>query len=53
MSPEDQQALWDNLHVIDIFATDHAPHTLEEKLSEKAPPGFPGIIPIYKFFIGH
>ncbi|CAG9862225.1 unnamed protein product [Phyllotreta striolata] len=42
-SPEDQQALWDNLHVIDCFATDHAPHTVEEKLSEKPPPGFPGL----------
>lgn len=43
VSPEDQQALWDNIHIIDCFATDHAPHTLEEKLSEKAPPGFPGL----------
>ncbi|EFA10197.1 multifunctional protein r [Tribolium castaneum] len=43
MSPEDQQALWDNLHVIDCFATDHAPHTLEEKTSSSPPPGFPGL----------
>uniref|UniRef100_A0A6P7G082 Multifunctional protein CAD n=1 Tax=Diabrotica virgifera virgifera TaxID=50390 RepID=A0A6P7G082_DIAVI len=43
VSPEDQQALWDNLSIIDCFATDHAPHTIEEKLSEKAPPGFPGL----------
>ncbi|XP_017768305.1 PREDICTED: CAD protein [Nicrophorus vespilloides] len=42
-SPEDQQALWDNLHIIDCFATDHAPHTLEEKMSPNAPPGFPGL----------
>lgn len=42
-SPEDQQTLWENLHVIDCFATDHAPHTLDEKLSDKAPPGFPGL----------
>lgn len=42
-SPEDQRALWDNLHIIDCFATDHAPHTLEEKSSEKPPPGFPGL----------
>jgi carbamoyl-phosphate synthase/aspartate carbamoyltransferase/dihydroorotase len=42
-SKEDQQALWDNLDVIDIFATDHAPHTLEEKDSLKPPPGFPGL----------
>ncbi|XP_044257733.1 CAD protein-like, partial [Tribolium madens] len=43
MSLEDQQALWDNLHMIDCFATDHAPHTLEEKTSSNPPPGFPGL----------
>lgn len=42
-SPEDQAELWKNLDVIDIFATDHAPHTVEEKNSEKPPPGFPGL----------
>ena len=40
---KDQQALWDNLDVIDVFATDHAPHTIEEKDSETPPPGFPGL----------
>jgi carbamoyl-phosphate synthase/aspartate carbamoyltransferase/dihydroorotase len=29
--------------VIDIFATDHAPHTLAEKDGENPPPGFPGL----------
>jgi carbamoyl-phosphate synthase/aspartate carbamoyltransferase/dihydroorotase len=42
-SPEDRDALWDNLDVIDCFATDHAPHTLEEKDSEPPPPGYPGL----------
>lgn len=42
-SPEDQQALWDNMDIIDIFATDHAPHTTAEKDSDKPPPGFPGL----------
>jgi carbamoyl-phosphate synthase/aspartate carbamoyltransferase/dihydroorotase len=42
-SKSDQQALWENLEVIDCFATDHAPHTLEEKDSEKPPPGYPGL----------
>lgn len=42
-SPEDQQALWENLDVIDVFATDHAPHTREEKESSTPPPGFPGL----------
>jgi dihydroorotase-like cyclic amidohydrolase len=40
---EDVDALWANLDVIDCFATDHAPHTLAEKDSDKPPPGFPGI----------
>ncbi len=30
-SPDDVVALWENLDVIDIFATDHAPHTFSEK----------------------
>lgn len=40
---EDVDALWSNLDVIDCFATDHAPHTLEEKDGENPPPGFPGL----------
>ncbi|XP_076085937.1 multifunctional protein CAD-like [Mytilus galloprovincialis] len=40
---EDQQALWDNMEIIDCFATDHAPHTLEEKDGAKPPPGYPGL----------
>ena len=39
----DRDALWENLDVIDCFATDHAPHLLSEKDSETPPPGFPGI----------
>jgi carbamoyl-phosphate synthase / aspartate carbamoyltransferase / dihydroorotase len=39
----DQQALWENLDYIDCFATDHAPHTLEEKNGLNPPPGFPGL----------
>ncbi len=42
-SPTDQQALWENMSVIDCFATDHAPHTLEEKSGPNPPPGFPGL----------
>ena len=42
-SPADQRALWDNLDVIDCFATDHAPHTLAEKEGDNPPPGFPGL----------
>ena len=39
----DVDALWENLDVIDCFATDHAPHTAEEKDSNNPPPGFPGL----------
>jgi len=40
---KDVDALWENLNVIDCFATDHAPHTIEEKDSANPPPGFPGL----------
>ena len=39
----DNDALWDNLDVIDCFASDHAPHTVAEKMSSEPPPGFPGL----------
>jgi dihydroorotase-like cyclic amidohydrolase len=42
-TPADRAALWENLDVIDCFATDHAPHTLAEKDGENPPPGFPGL----------
>ena len=34
-SKKDQEALWDGLNqdYIDVLATDHAPHTLDEKIS--------------------
>lgn len=42
---EDQEALWENLDIIDCFATDHAPHALHEKdrKDPSPPPGFPGL----------
>lgn len=40
---QDQAALWEHIDIIDCIATDHAPHTLEEKDSENPPPGFPGL----------
>ena len=42
LSNEDVQALWDNMSIIDCFATDHAPHLVCEKES-KCCPGFPGL----------
>jgi len=48
-TPDDVAALWEHLDVVDIFATDHAPHTLTEKGIGTAeppaapPPGVPGV----------
>jgi dihydroorotase len=46
-SPDNATDLWRGLHqgVIDIIATDHAPHTLEEKTQPypKSPSGMPGV----------
>jgi carbamoyl-phosphate synthase/aspartate carbamoyltransferase/dihydroorotase len=45
VTADDVAALWDNMETIDLFATDHAPHTLKEKQSAEAapPPGVPGV----------
>ncbi|MHB1516143.1 MAG: dihydroorotase [Acidiferrobacteraceae bacterium] len=42
---EDNEALWAALQdgVLDFIATDHAPHTLEEKQGWPAPSGMPGV----------
>uniref|UniRef100_UPI00358E2434 multifunctional protein CAD isoform X2 n=1 Tax=Myxine glutinosa TaxID=7769 RepID=UPI00358E2434 len=40
---EDMEALWENLDIIDCFASDHAPHTLAEKDGANPPPGYPGL----------
>lgn len=46
-SPHDNQVLWQALRdgVIDFIATDHAPHTLEEKAQQypNTPSGMPGV----------
>jgi dihydroorotase len=42
-APGDVRALWDNLTHCDMIATDHAPHTLEEKHMAKPPSGMPGL----------
>lgn len=46
-SPHDNEVLWQALldGVIDFIATDHAPHTLEEKAQEypNSPSGMPGV----------
>jgi len=42
-SPEDAAHLRANLDRVDTIATDHAPHTLDEKESEDPPSGMPGV----------
>jgi dihydroorotase (multifunctional complex type) len=39
---DDVDALWD-MDIIDCIATDHAPHTLEEKRGPNPPAGVPGL----------
>lgn len=44
VSKEDQDYLWENIDSIDIIASDHAPHTRQEKLGSDPPPnGVPGL----------
>ncbi|XP_054153898.1 CAD protein-like [Oppia nitens] len=43
VTKKDQQALWNNLAIIDIIASDHAPHLSSEKVGPNSPPGFPGL----------
>ncbi len=40
---DDVDALWANLDLFDCIATDHAPHTLEEKEGSSPPAGVPGL----------
>jgi len=42
VTKRDQTALWENLDVIDCFATDHAPHLIAHKLAKNVP-GYPGL----------
>ncbi len=39
----DLQFLWKNLEFIDVFESDHAPHTKQEKRSKTPPFGVPGL----------
>lgn len=42
-SKTDQNFLWKNLKYVDVIESDHAPHTIEEKKSDKPPFGVPGL----------
>jgi carbamoyl-phosphate synthase/aspartate carbamoyltransferase/dihydroorotase len=43
VSQDDVAALWEYLAYVDLFATDHAPHTRAEKEGANPPPGVPGV----------
>jgi len=47
MKPEIEKGyrefLWKNLKYVDVIESDHAPHTIEEKKSNKPPFGVPGL----------
>jgi carbamoyl-phosphate synthase/aspartate carbamoyltransferase/dihydroorotase len=45
VTADDVAALWENMAYIDLIATDHAPHTLQEKHNTEVapPPGVPGV----------
>ncbi len=43
VSPEKVALYWARLDLVDMIASDHAPHTREEKDSASPPPGVPGV----------
>ena len=43
VSPADLELFWERLDLVDLIATDHAPHTRAEKASAEPPPGVPGL----------
>ena len=43
MAQNEVDYLWENLDSIDVVESDHAPHTKEEKESDKPPFGVPGL----------
>ncbi len=46
---EEARWLLRNFHLADILASDHAPHTVEDKLN--GAPGFPGVETMYPIFV--
>ena len=40
---KDREVLWENLDIIDVISSHHAPHTAQEKAGANPPPGYPGL----------
>jgi len=51
-SAEDVAYLWQHMDVADCIATDHAPHTLDEKQSARPPMGMPGLEDMLTLLLG-
>ncbi len=43
LAPNLVNLLWQRLDLVDIIASDHAPHTVAEKTGSEPPPGVPGL----------
>lgn len=43
VSPAEVALFWERLDLVDVIASDHAPHTSDEKESAEPPPGVPGL----------
>ena len=43
LSPDLVELMWQRLYLVDILASDHAPHTRQEKDGLTPPPGVPGL----------
>jgi dihydroorotase-like cyclic amidohydrolase len=43
VTPDKRDLFWQRLHLVDMVASDHAPHTQEEKRGSVPPPGVPGL----------
>ncbi len=48
--PEDREFILENISLIDVIASDHAPHTLEEK--ESGASGYPSVETMYPLLMG-
>jgi len=43
LPPPEVARFWQHLDLVDVIASDHAPHTLQEKAGPTPPPGVPGL----------
>ena len=51
VSPKEVALFWERLGLVDIIASDHAPHTRAEKGSSNPPPGVPGLETMLPLFL--